>query len=164
MPREKRGSPIVWLVATWPNGLWLNCLAFASVVGAFLLYYFEPADLWSPLPISVGAVWIVTLLGRVVVYVVAGTEVEYDALNRVQSWIRPNYSRDREFAYDINRGWLSGYSDYQQSGSSHPTCSPDPNYGTVCTDPSPWHHCPQRRLPKGSALSLLPSGPETSRF
>jgi RHS repeat-associated protein len=67
---------------------------------------------------------------------VAGTDYEYDALNRVQSWIRPNYSRDREFAYDINGGWLSAYSDYQLSGSSHPTCHPDTNYGTVCDDPA----------------------------
>ena len=68
---------------------------------------------------------------------VAGMEYEYDPLNRVQSWIRPNYSRDREFAYDLNGGWLSGYTDYQQNGSSHPTCTTDPNNGTVCTDPSP---------------------------
>jgi RHS repeat-associated protein len=67
---------------------------------------------------------------------VAGTEYEYDALNRVQSWVRPNYSRDREFAYDLNGGWLAAYSDYQQSGSSHPACHPDPNYGTVCDDPT----------------------------
>ena len=67
---------------------------------------------------------------------VAGVEYEYDALNRVQSWMRPNYTRDREFAYDINGGWLSGWSDYTSSGSSHPTCTTDANNGTVCGDPA----------------------------
>jgi RHS repeat-associated protein len=66
----------------------------------------------------------------------AGMQYEYDLLDRAQSWIRPNYSRDREFAYDQNGGWLAAYSDYQQSGSSHPTCTPDANNGIVCSDPS----------------------------
>ena len=67
---------------------------------------------------------------------VAGVEYEYDALNRVQSWMRPNYTRDREFAYDINGGWLAAWSDYTSSGSSHPTCTTDANNGTVCGDPA----------------------------
>jgi RHS repeat-associated protein len=67
---------------------------------------------------------------------VAGMEYDYDVLNRIRSWIRPNYSRHREFDYDQNGGWLSAYSDYVQNGSTHPTCTPDPDNGMVCTDPS----------------------------
>jgi len=67
---------------------------------------------------------------------VAGVEYEYDLLNRIQSRISPNYSRAREYSYDPNGRWLSGYADYQQNGSTHPTCTPDPNNGTVCSDPA----------------------------
>jgi len=66
----------------------------------------------------------------------AGMDYEYDQLNRIQSRISPTYGRAREYTYNLDGGWLSGFSDYQQSGSSHPTCSVDPDNGMVCTDPA----------------------------
>lgn len=76
------------------------------------------------------------LYGAIGVNAAAGVEYDYDLLNRMRSRVNPARNRDREFVYDLNGGWLSAYSDYKQTGSTHPTCTTDPDNGTVCTDPT----------------------------
>jgi hypothetical protein len=78
-------SPIEWLARTWPNRWWLNRLVYITFAASLLLFWFGPADFTSPFPISVGILWILCFLGRIIVYVTdmlrgqqGGTEEDLD--------------------------------------------------------------------------------------
>lgn len=65
----------------------------------------------------------------------AGVAYEYDSMNRLIERRNPTNAQLRSYSYDLDGRWLSGYADFVQSGSSHPTCTWNANNGYDCDDP-----------------------------